>query len=66
MRTRRISAPEKCALVAVLLPIEGFPEGQAIPVVINPLATELGNLKLWMNHTGSDRKWKLKFQVRME
>jgi hypothetical protein len=35
-------------------------------VVINPLVTELGNLELWMKHAGSDRRWKLEFQVRME
>ena len=46
--------------------VEGFPEGQAIPVIINPIVTELGNLELWMKHTGSDRRWKVEYQVRME
>ena len=55
------------SLVEVTLPaIEGLPEGQPIPVQINPLVTELGNLELWMKHTGSDRRWKVEFQVRME
>jgi molecular chaperone DnaK (HSP70) len=49
-----------------LPPIESFPEGQAIPVIINPIVTELGNLELWMKHTGSDRRWKVEYQVRME
>jgi len=58
---------EETSKIEVTLPsIEGFPEGQAIPVVINPLVTELGNLELWMKHTASDRRWKVEFQVRME
>jgi len=53
--------------VEVTLPaVEGLPENQAIPVQINPVVTELGNLELWMKHTGSDRRWKVDFQVRME
>ena len=43
-----------------------FPAGQTIPVMINSVVTELGNLELWMKHTRSDRRWKLEFQLRME
>lgn len=50
----------------VLPPVDGLPENQAIPVQINPIVTELGNLELWMKHTGSDRRWKVEFKVRME
>ena len=58
---------EETARIEVTLPaVEGFPEGQAIPVVINPIVTELGNLELWMKHIGSDRRWKVEFKVRME
>ena len=58
---------EETSRIEVTLPaIEGFPEGQPIPVQINPLVTELGNLELWMKHTRSDRRWKVEFQVRME
>jgi molecular chaperone DnaK (HSP70) len=58
---------EESGKIEVTLPaVEGFPEGQAIPVVINPIVTELGNLELWMKHTGSDRRWKVEYQVRME
>jgi molecular chaperone DnaK (HSP70) len=58
---------EETARIEVTLPaVEGSPEGQAIPVVINPIVTELGNLELWMKHTGSDRRWKVEFKVRME
>jgi molecular chaperone DnaK (HSP70) len=58
---------EETSRVEVLLPaVEEFPEGQMIPVMINPVVTELGNLELWMKHTWSDRRWKLEFQLRME
>jgi molecular chaperone DnaK (HSP70) len=58
---------EETSRIEVTLPaVEGFPEGQTIPVVINPVVTELGNLELWMKHTHSDRRWKLEFQLRME
>jgi molecular chaperone DnaK (HSP70) len=58
---------EESARIEVTLPaIEEFPGGQAIPVVINPIVTELGNLELWMKHTGSDRRWKVEFKVRTE
>ena len=58
---------EETSRIEVTLPaVEGLPEGQTIPVVINPVVTELGNLELWMKHTRSDRRWKLEFQLRME
>ena len=58
---------EETNRIEVTLPaIEGLPEGQPVPVQINPVVTELGNLELWMKHTGSDRRWKVEFQVRME
>jgi hypothetical protein len=58
---------EETSQLEVTLPaIEGFPEGQAVPVRINPLVTEVGQLELWMKHTGSDHRWKVEFQVRTE
>jgi molecular chaperone DnaK (HSP70) len=58
---------EETSRLEVTLPsMEGLPEGQPIPVQMNPVVTELGNLELWMKHTGSDRRWKVEFQVRME
>ena len=58
---------EESSRVEVLLSaVEQFPEGQTIPVIINSVVTELGNLELWMKHTRSDRRWKLDFQLRME
>jgi hypothetical protein len=57
---------ETCRIEVTLPAVEGLPEGQTIPVVINPVVTELGNLELWMKHTRSDRRWKVEFQLRME
>lgn len=57
---------ETGGLEITLPPMEEFPAGQPIPVHLNPVVTELGNLELWMKHTGSDRRWKVEFQVRME
>jgi molecular chaperone DnaK (HSP70) len=58
---------EETGKIEVTLPaVERFPPGQPIPVVINPIVTELGNLELWMKHTGSDQRWKVEYQVRME
>jgi hypothetical protein len=58
---------EETSKIEVTLPaVEGFPEGQPTPVVINSVVTELGNLELWMKHSGSDRRWKVEFQVRIE
>ena len=58
---------EETSRIEVNLPVlEGFPEGQVIPVKIDAVVTEMGNLELWMNHTGSDQRWKVEFQVRTE
>jgi molecular chaperone DnaK (HSP70) len=57
---------ETSQLEVTLPPVGGFPEGQPVPVHINPVVTELGALELWMKHTGSDRRWKVEFQMRME
>jgi hypothetical protein len=46
--------------------INGFAAGQVVPVKINPVVTETGNLELWIKHSGSDERWKVEFQVRME
>jgi hypothetical protein len=58
---------EETSLLEVNLPaVDGFPAGQAVPVQINSVITELGTLELWMKHTNSDRRWKVQFQVRTE
>ncbi len=58
---------EETGLLQVdLPPVDGFPAGQAVPVHINAVVTELGTLELWMKHTNSDRRWKVEFAVRTE
>ena len=58
---------EETSKLEITLPaMEAFPDGQAIPVHLESVVTELGNLELWMKHTGSGEKWKVDFQVRMD
>jgi hypothetical protein len=57
---------ETSSLEVELPPLDDFPAGQAVPVRINSVVTELGTLELWMRHTNSDRRWKVEFQVRTE
>ena len=58
---------EETSKVEITLPaMDEFPAGQPIPVHLNSVVTELGNLELWMKHSASDRKWKIDFQVRMD
>jgi molecular chaperone DnaK (HSP70) len=58
---------EETSRIEVNLPVlEGFPEGQVIPVRIDSVVTEMGNLELWMNHIASNQRWKIEFQVRTE
>jgi hypothetical protein len=58
---------EEISLLEVELPaLPDVPAGQPVPVQIEAVITELGTLELWMQHTNSDRKWKIEFQVRTE
>lgn len=58
---------EETALLEIDLPaFDDVPAGQGVPVRINACVTELGVLELWMQHTNSDRRWKVEFQVRTE
>lgn len=57
---------ETSSLELTLPPVEGVPPGQPVPVRLQSVVTELGNLELWMQHTASERRWKVEFQVRME
>src|SRR5258708_38598113 len=50
---------EETSKIEVTLPaVEGFPEGQTIPGVINPGVTGLGNLEIWCKHHGTARRGK--------
>jgi len=56
---------EETASLTVTLPVaEGMKTGEMVPVRIQAVVTELGNLELWMHHTASEQRWKLEFQVR--
>lgn len=58
---------DETSLLEITLPaLDGMPEGQVVPVKINSVVTELGQLELWMKHANSDRRWKVEFQVRTE
>ena len=58
---------EETSQLEVILPaVDELPSGQPVPVRIKAVVTELGTLELWMQHTKSDRRWKVEFQVRTE
>ncbi|MDF1816863.1 MAG: Hsp70 family protein [Verrucomicrobiales bacterium] len=57
---------ETSSLKVELPPLEGHELGEMIPVKLQAVVTELGNLELWMQHTGSDKRWQLSFNVRTE
>lgn len=57
---------ETAALQAEMEPLEGQNPGEAVPVKLHSRVTELGTLELWMQHTQSERRWKLEFSVRTE
>ncbi len=58
---------EETANLAVELPArEGAAPGELVPVHLQAIVTELGNLELWMQHTGSEQRWQLSFRVRGE
>ena len=57
---------ETSSLEVELPPLEGHELGEMIPVRLQAIVTELGNLELWMQHTGSEQRWQLSFKVRTE
>ena len=57
---------ETSSLEVELPPLEGHELGEMIPVRLQAIVTELGNLELWMQHTASDQRWQLSFKVRTE
>lgn len=48
------------------LPAAGSNAGEVVPVTLHPLVTEVGTLELWMQHTRSEMRWKLAFNLRSE
>lgn len=59
------SLDELAGLTLTLPPVEGV-AGQVVPVTLHPLVTELGTLELWLQHTQSNNRWKLEFNLRAE
>jgi hypothetical protein len=58
---------EETASLTVTLPaLPGATGGDMVPVRLQALVTELGNLELWMQHTASAQRWKLDFKVRTQ
>jgi hypothetical protein len=57
------SLDELASLTLTLPPLEEG-AGQIVPVTLHPLVTDVGTLELWMQHTQSDRRWKLEFNLR--
>ena len=57
---------ETSSLKVELPPLEGHEVGEMIPVHLQAIVSELGNLELWMQHTASDQRWQLSFKVRTE
>ena len=56
---------EQSGLSLTLPPVDGN-AGEVVPVTLHPLVTEVGTLELWMQHTRSDKRWKLEFNLRAE
>lgn len=59
------SLDELSGLTLTLPPVEGA-SGQVVPVTLHPRVTEVGTLELWMEHTQSNRRWKLEFNLRAD
>ena len=59
------SLDELSGLTLTLPPIEGA-TGQVVPVTLHPRVTEVGTLELWMEHTQSNRRWRLEFNLRAD
>ena len=57
------SLEELSSLTITLPPVSGSAE-PVVPVSLHPVVTELGTLELWMQHTKSERRWKLEFNLR--
>src|SRR5258708_11199630 len=57
---------DDAGLLEVAIPAQDVPVGQAVPVLVSPVVTELGILELLMRHTNSDGRWKAAFHARTD
>jgi molecular chaperone DnaK (HSP70) len=56
---------QECACLNIVLSqADGHEPGEILPVHIQSIVTETGNLQLWMVHTNSDQRWKFELEIR--
>lgn len=55
---------ETASLTLTLATVQGMSPGEMVPVRLQAVVTELGNLELWMHHLASEEKWKLEYALR--
>ena len=61
------SALEETARLEIAIPPpQGHEPGEEVPVRVEAVVTELGNLELYFVHPPSGERWKLEFNVRMQ
>ncbi len=61
-----VGLEESARLETTLPPLEGHPAGEEVPVRMEALVSELGNLELYLVHSPTGQRWKLELNVRME
>ncbi|MBL8471112.1 MAG: Hsp70 family protein [Rhodocyclaceae bacterium] len=59
-------ALDELAGLTLTLPAAEGADAQVVPVTLHPGVTEVGTLELWMQHTQSEQRWKLEFNLRAE
>jgi molecular chaperone DnaK (HSP70) len=57
---------ETARLEIMLPPPQGHPFGEEVPVRMETVVTELGNLELYLVHVSGSQRWKLELNVRMQ
>ncbi|MGB0126716.1 MAG: Hsp70 family protein [Rhodocyclaceae bacterium] len=61
-----VKSLDELASLTITLPTVEEGAGQIVPVTLHPLITDVGTLELWMQHTQSDKRWKLEFNLRAQ
>ncbi|MCD6527400.1 MAG: hypothetical protein J7K75_10455, partial [Desulfuromonas sp.] len=55
---------DETSTLEITLPANDEQSGQLVPVRLHARITELGTLELWMQHSQSEQRWKIEFNVR--
>ncbi|MGK0188413.1 MAG: molecular chaperone DnaK (HSP70) [Verrucomicrobiales bacterium] len=56
---------QECASLNLgLSQADGHEPGEIVPVRIQSIVTETGNLQLWMKHAQTDQRWKFELEIR--